>query len=363
MDAAAIHPDPNQDAGTSSRSEGTSVVPIALRSLARRALAILAVGGLLAASVVVLGAPAPAEAATHTVTGTVFRDYDGDGILDTGAARTGIQTDVGLGGVTVTATDAAGTSWTATSSAAAATLGQYSMSVVDPVSTKLRISFNTPTGYQPSAHAASGAGVRSNTSVQFIDVASTTTASYAVDVPEDYSQNNPPVVTTIQWAGVRTSTGDASSPTIVSVPWGSSYTLAGGAAPEPDWDTTYPNRTTFATFTQTGSLWPTVYDPKSDSVFAAAVYKRHSGMGPLGIGGIYRVTDSLTAAGAANASATLSNWLDVSTIGINVGTVLADTGSGGRGLGDADDPARDPDAFAKAATVGIGGMAVDNGSL
>jgi hypothetical protein len=357
-----IYPHPKRDAATSLRTEGTFVVPTVLRSLARRALAILVVGGLLGASVVVLGAAAPASAATHTISGTVFRDFDGDGTLDTGNSGTsGIQNDVGIGGVTVTATDGRGASWTATTSAVTATLGTYSISVVDPYSTSIRVSFTSvPSAYKPSPYSAG-----SKTSVQFVTVgASAVTANYAVNVPEDYAQNNAPLVTAIQYAGL-TSSAVSSSPTIVSTPWSQNYTALASATSnpageEPAWDdVNYPGRTTLATVAQTGSVWSTVYDPTGNAIYAAAVYKRHAGMGPLGIGGIYKVSNALASNGTINASATVSSWLNVSTL-VSVGTVATDAT---RALGGPAAPARDEEAFRLAGKVGIGGLAISGGYL
>ena len=82
--------------------------------------------------------------------------------------------------------------------------------------------------------------------------------------------------------------------------------------------TALPGRTTLAKVPQTGSVWGTAYDTKTDALFAAASYKRHSGLGPLGVGGIYRVSDVLTAAGLINSGATVSSWKLRSSDGLSV---------------------------------------------
>ena len=267
--------------------------------------------------------------------------------FDTGhTAQSGIANDVGVAGVAVTAVDAAGTSLVGDDVAPS---GAYSLAVVDPLNNKLRVTFATPAPYQPSAH-----GAANGTSVQFVDVTSgSAIANYAVNVPEDYAQDNPPIVTAIQYSGAvaratrsrtrrrsRRSRGRAQYTTRPTSPTGT---------------TRSPHRTTLATVLQTGSIWGTAYDTVSDSMFAAATYKRHADLGPLGLGGIYRVSDVLTPAGAINPAATTTPWLDVTDARASMWERPRPT----RDLGLPQDPSHDDDAFANAAKVGIGGLAVD----
>ena len=155
-----------------------------------RTLAAALVATLAATSLALAGA-APATAADGTVTGTVFRDFNANGVLDTATAR-GIAIDTGFGGVTVTAYDSdGGPSWTTTSAAD----GSYSIPVTNATGNAVRIEFTgLPTGYQPGAVASTGSA--NGTSVQFVNLGATG-VDFAVNAPEDYSQGNAPLATAI----------------------------------------------------------------------------------------------------------------------------------------------------------------------
>src|SRR5690349_14438649 len=82
-----------------------------------------------------LFALAPAQAAeSGTVAGTVFLDYNSDGVFQ----PTGTPAERGFAGVTATAFDATGAAVGSTTSAAD---GSYSIPVVDAVSAALRVEF------------------------------------------------------------------------------------------------------------------------------------------------------------------------------------------------------------------------------
>ncbi|WP_313915898.1 GEVED domain-containing protein [Tahibacter sp.] len=129
-----------------------------------------------------------ASSAFANITGTVFRDYDADGVIDTG--------EPGLGGITVTAYDAAGTSVaTATtfdqSCSAAATpvaactaantpaLGSYTLVIAS--GGPFRVEFTGETG----AFATAAFGSANPTSVQFV-ATSTATANAGFNNPAQY---------------------------------------------------------------------------------------------------------------------------------------------------------------------------------
>ncbi len=114
-------------------------------------------------------------------------------------------------------------------------------------------------------------------------------------------------------------------------------------------------RTTLATYTETGSVWGTAFSRSQNAAYVAASYKRISAVGPLGLGGIYRVPGVLDEAGAlAGSPGAVQEWLDVTDIGVNVGTVPSNAE---RLIGNPDTPTRDVDAYQKAGEVGIGGIA------
>jgi LPXTG-motif cell wall-anchored protein len=291
---------------------------------------------------------APAQAATHQVSGSVFRDFDGNGARDTHAASTGVASDAGLAGVTVTATDGHGA---VVGTATSTTNGSYTLDVVDPSSTDVRVAFTgLPAGYESSAH-----GDDNGTSVQFVRVGATpvTGVDYAVNAPEDYTQSvAAPLVTAIHSSGLRTAAGNTGVASLVSVPWSVPENGAGSDANR------FGARTTLGLVSVTGSLWGQAFQRTTGDVFASAVLRRHAELGPLGLGGIYRVPDALAADGTINrdAAETAAPWLDVTTLGVDVGTIDA----GARGLGAPTAPSRDPEAYAKAGKAGIGGIAMSS---
>ena len=133
--------------------------------------------------------PAAAEPLT---TGTVFRDFDGDGARDTGDASAGIQTDLAISGIGVRAYDElnnlVGT--TTTGANGTYTLDTPSVAAGDP----LRIEFDDaqqPDNPLPGDYQSSFNGANNGTSVQFAD-AGDTGVDYMVLEPEDYADNNAP---------------------------------------------------------------------------------------------------------------------------------------------------------------------------
>jgi hypothetical protein len=301
----------------------------------------LVAGGILA------GASTPALAADGSVTGRVYRDFNSNGSFDSGNTPTsGIANDRGLAGIVATATDARGKVWTATTDAD----GAYSIPVEGSAGSAVRVEFSgVPAEYQPASH-----GTDNGTSVQFVSVGDSG-VDYGVNAPDDFSQGNAPIVTAIQYSGLSTSPGLANTPAIVAQPWSRSYTSSD--AQKNDGGGPYRDRVVLATVPQVGSTWGSAFQASTGTLFAAATYKRHAGLGPLGIGGIYRVNGAVESNGdLAPSGAQVEDWLKVSDLGIDVGTVPAD--DTGRGLGAPNSPSRDTDAFVQAGKVGIGAIAV-----
>lgn len=332
-------------------------MPIALNARLRTLVAAATVAVLGFSGLVVLGSPQAASAATGTITGSAFRDFNANGLFDTTATpASGVAVDTGLTGVTVTAYDANNTA--VGSTVVSAANGSYTLTATNAITSRLRVEFSTlPAGLNETPVYSTG-GARTGTSVQFVAIGATN-VNFGAGVPADYSQNNPPVITAIQYAGIPTSTS-ATRPAVVgqayntSVTSGSTSTGAGA----------FPGRTTLATFSQVGAVWGTAYRAPQNDLLLAATYKRHSGLGTLGLGGIYRVTDVVTNGAISTTGTTVVPWINVADpagLNINVGTALDNAT---RGITAGNVEARDPDAFAKAGKIGIGGMAVSaDGSL
>ena len=318
----------------------------------RAARVCLACATAVAVTVVGIGQAPPSYAAPGTVTGSVFRDFDGDGTRDAGNTAAGVQTDSGFAGVTVTAYDphnvVVGTATTATN-------GNYSINTASvPDGTRLRIEFTDANGgttdqltgdFQSSFH-----GTGNGTSVRFA-AAGAANVDFGVLEPEDFADNNAPIVTSIQYAGLRTAAGSTDLPAVVANPW-----VVPANDPTPPANTTYPGRVDLASYGAVGSVWGTAFNRPQNAAYAAATYKRVSDMGPLGLGGIYRIPNVVNqTTGALNPSpGGVQQWLDVEgDLSVDVGTI-----STNRLLGAPNALVRDPDAFTQAGKVGIGGIAV-----
>ena len=321
----------------------TVMTPPPRPSLARRFVATGAACALLTGVLITGTVPLAAVAATGTVTGTVFRDFNGNGAQDSGnAVGSGLANDTGLAGVSVTATDDAGTTWTTTSAAD----GTYTLPVTNSSANTVRVQFTgLPAGYEDGA--VHGVDADNKTAVRFVTVNSTD-VDFAANTPEDYTQpGGAPLVTAIQWAGSPFAADGGTKggePALAGIGYDDGY-----SGPQPD----FAKRVTLATYGEVGSISANVFQSSSNSVFAAATYKRNSGLGELGLGGIYRITDVRTAANGVSGDGEVIPWLDVTDIGIDVGTALTNAE---RGLKGPQAQVNDPDAFAKAGKVGIGDM-------
>ena len=325
-----------------------------------RAISSLTIGVLAVSGFATLGSSAAVAAPTATtVSGTVFRDFNSNGTFDTGAAAlSGIANDRGVAGVTVRAYTATNTLFG--SAVVSAADGTYTISGTSEPTAKLRLEFSTlPTGFSESAVHATGTAGRTGSSVQFV-AAGSTGVNFGINKTGDFSQSNAPVMTAIQYAGAASAAAGGTSlafPSVVATPYNAGYTS--GSVSNSSLAVPYPGRVELATFGETGAVWGTAYNSRTNDLLIAATYKRHSGLGSLGLGGIYKVSDVLVN-GAASAAGTTTPWLDVTTLGINVGTAASATA---RGLSASDSYAADVDAFANAGKVGIGGMVItDNGT-
>jgi hypothetical protein len=311
-----------------------------------------------------------AHAASGNVTGTVFRDFNGNGRMDTGAAAlTGVANDTGLAGVTVTAYDNLNA---AVGSASSASNGTYSITVTGAATTALRIEFTgLPTGFTETAVYGTAAGTRTGSAVQFTTIGSTG-LNFAAGVSSEYAQANAPLVTAIQYSGAPgfvasgSNTSSSGNPAIVAAPYNANFlkdTTNSSASETHSTGTTpvapFADRKTLATFGQVGAVWGTVYRPSGNDIFASATYKRHAGLGSLGLGGIYRISNVLAADGtiATPSAANVTPWIDVSAAPLNINVGTAQTNAA-RGLTASNASAYDVDGFAKAGKIGIGGMAL-----
>ena len=278
-----------------------------------------------------LTAPAPCPPlACAGLGGTVFKDFNADGVHQAGEST-------GLPDIVVRAITSTGTVLSTTTDS----IGRYTLAVSTyPV----RVEFsNIPT------YAGNGTpnGPDGRTTVQFVNA-----PDCAVDLgvlnAQEYCQTDPLIMLPCFVNGNPLPDGAASGSldALIAFP----YSLRG--------NTDKSNMIALATASQVGSLWGTAYNKFTKRLYSSAVMRRHVGLGPGGLGGIY-VTDI---AGPSLSTANTSLLVNLSDIGINLGSFPSNSD---RGLQTGPISAsHDSLAFSMIGKVGIGDMDIaEDGSL
>ncbi len=256
--------------------------------------------------------------------GIVFKDFNDDGGKQAGETA-------GIPAVMVKAIACDGTPYTATTD----NYGLYSMNI--PASKyPVRVEFsNVPSIYNLGVN-----GNDSRTSVQFVN-APRCNVNLGINNPIDYCSNNPVVfvpcyVNGNPLAGGNAGTADA----LVTIPYGVESATA------------FTGETPIATASQIGSIWGVAYNKYTKRLFMSALLKRHAGLGPLGLGGIYVTNYSNPA------SPVTSSFLSVTALGISVGTIASNTARGmGASVGT---PNHDIQSFSVIGKVGIGDLEISD---
>ncbi|MBK7692420.1 MAG: gliding motility-associated C-terminal domain-containing protein [Bacteroidetes bacterium] len=294
------------------------------------------------------------------ITGTVFRDFNNDGIMQ-------LPLEVGVPGVIVDAYDASNTVINTTVSAAN---GTYSLPFTVPVRVEFEVS-----GIAPCSNTSAdftGVAVGGN-NVRFIN-ANISNENYGVQNPDDYFVTADPLVFLPQFNRGDPLAGGTSA--VAPAFYAHPYSLSGGGIS--------PYQLPAS---NVGAVWGVAYSKQAKKVFTSAFMKRFSGLGPLGSGGIYLLEP-------AGASFTVTNFYDMDANGhrtraaagavaYGVGTsytlngagteatylgpidplsnapeglgVIGINGVGGRGLlPNVTDQFNDPTAFDQVGKVGIG---------
>ncbi|MBO0951163.1 SdrD B-like domain-containing protein [Fibrella forsythiae] len=264
--------------------------------------------------------------------GTVFKDFNADGVHQPGEST-------GLPDIKVKAITSDG----ATLTTATDSTGKYTLAVA-PAAYPVRVEFsNVPT------YAGNGTinGADGRTTVQFI-----ATPDCAVDLgvlnAQEYCQTDPLVMVPCFVNGDPLPGGSTSGTldALVAFP----YSLRGNK--------NMSSMTPLATAGQVGSLWGTAYDKFTRRLYTSAVMRRHVGMGPVGVGGIYKTDMAAANPGPANTSL----FVNVAELGINLGAIPSNSD---RGLLPTPGTAsHDSAAFDAVGKVGIGDMDLaEDGSL
>ena len=266
-----------------------------------------------------IGGVVTASAAVADMSGTVFRDYDADGVRGAG--------EPGIAGVSVTAYDGSGGSFAASPTDAS---GAWVIAGLDG---SYRVEFTWGQSYlKQSAQSSSPGG--SGSAVQFAD-SGATNVDLALENPSDYCQSDPDLAVACFTQGMP----DATARTAIHrVSWNTAAT-----------------RTPLAEVADTFSIYGLAYRRSSRQLFSSEYLKRHAAQyeGAYRTGQIF-VTD--TGAPTANAVP----FVNVNDLGIDVGDASShlNIGPGSRGLAPTGTPQNDVASFAKAGKSGLMDMAI-----
>jgi SdrD B-like domain/Proprotein convertase P-domain len=243
-------------------------------------------------------------ACTNKVGGTVWRDFNSNGVKDAN------ETD-GLSGVTVSAYDCTGN---LIESVTTDYLGQYVFTNVTPsLSQPVRVEFST----NSTLYKAGLVGTDNNSDVRFITAASCN-LNYGVNNPADYCQSNPSLIINCYVQGAYNS-GSGTGHTIVGLPY--NYTqdpdgnVNGTTAPgavtfdPPIYTPAPPDPDAIADHNQVGSTWGLAYDRDRKNLFVAAYIKAGTSLGPSNesTGKIYKIADPL-------GTKTVTDYVDLNAI-------------------------------------------------
>ncbi|QMW01114.1 Cna B-type domain-containing protein [Spirosoma foliorum] len=283
----------------------------------------------------------------QTITGTVYRDFNSDGVYASiPASGTYSYGEPGVGGVTITAYNAAGAAIaTTTSSTVAASLGTYTLTVGN--TGPYRVEFvNLPTGYFDGPR-----GTGSGTSVQFVASSPASNVNLGINYPTDYCQAAPNFLVPCYVNGDPLGGGSSGTQgVLVTLP----YNSTGDS----------PAEFAIATNAQIGTVFGVAYQRTSKVLFTSAFVKRHSGLGTGGAGAIYITkpgsgTTYSSALFTTLPTATTAVALSATTGGSTV-TVSTTVGSNvARGLPAATTTLNhDPSAFDQVGKAGLGDIEI-----
>ncbi len=211
------------------------------------------------------------------ISGTVFRDYNNNGIKDNSATFN----EPFVQGVTAKATLAGGAFFTTVTNAS----GAYSFSASQvPAGTQVRVEFS---GLALGDYSSSS-GLGNGSNVQF-KTAPNSSVNYAVNAQEDYWNNTTMPVPPLMLVNNRRGTINSQYRGQYSILQIANNTT-GPLNPANDNVVTADTSKRPATHAQTGSLFGLSVQSKQERFFASAVLKRASGFGPHGPGGVYMIS-------------------------------------------------------------------------
>ncbi len=275
----------------------------------------------------------PGGTGATEIRGTVFQDFNSNGVMNTNGISPNLAIDVGVSGVSVRAF-VSGT-LTAVATATTDPTGVYTLTGLTP-STQHRVELGAlPLGMYPTSIGASGSTITpSNASpVQFV-AAGTSNLSFGVNSPGEYCKNNPLLIASCFVQGSLL-VNPTITDTLRSYSWSSPRLPTVATTP-------------YSPVAQRGLLGSTYglagHGP-SGKVLVSAFLKRHTALGANGIGAIY-VVDPSVAGGAETLFANLN------TISPTVAGTITRTA--------ATDYYYDEGVFGQVGKTGLGGIDVSD---
>ncbi|MEM7050861.1 MAG: GEVED domain-containing protein [Acidobacteriota bacterium] len=283
-------------------------------------------------SILIVSLALPTAAAAQTIDGTVFRDYNANGTCDSTGGSCDGSLEPGIAGVRVDAFDASGAA-AGDSPRITAADGSFTLT---GVSGSVRLEFTLPSGGGLDFLAPGAAGP---STVAFASGGDTVEVGF--NNPADFCPTNPRFVVSCFTNGDPMHPSNVAEPVIVSFEY------------DDEGDDTSINRDKQTEVAQAalGPVWGLAYDRDRQFLYSAALLKRHVGLGPGGIGAIYRTN---LATGVTDASP----FFD---FGASAGSVLDNATRFSMPAGSGSTPDRfgdniDPSTFGQAATVGFGDL-------
>ncbi|MFK7933385.1 MAG: SdrD B-like domain-containing protein, partial [Saprospiraceae bacterium] len=231
--------------------------------------------------------PPPCTSGSGTIGGVTFQDFNLNGDDDQVGNISGIE-------VAIYRCDADGNSTLVNTTTSDAD-GTYSFSGLTDGET-YRVEFRIPEAMSYLTHG-SGAGDK-GTNVQFV-----TAPTCEVDAgflnSADYCEENPLIAAACYVNGdpLAAGSGSADEEAIVAF----RYNATGN-----------DEKIKLATAAEVGSVYGMAYEKTAKRIYTSAFIKRHVGLGPLGLGGIYQIDLSTE-------NPVVTPFIDVTSIGINVG--------------------------------------------
>ncbi len=249
-----------------------------------------------------------------TVTGTLFRDFNADGVFDNaprtipndGGGAVGVSQDAPYS-ATAVAVRAYDSTNLLVGTASPGLTGQYTLNLTGTGPYRIEFS-NLPAGfnYGPAGATNVVADQGAGTAVQFVPDGGASGVNLGLVRPGEVTADNP-LLATSQFVYGGTDQANRNVPVVQAFPYSSGRTVGDAVAGDsqlvrPDYARPQTHSVSISHGT-VGSVWGLGYDSVGRQLLMAAYYKRHSGYGPGGPGAIY--TAAAPAAGGVTTAASL----------------------------------------------------------